>query len=210
MDAAALMRVTHILSSLFAAMALIAVLGTPVAAQPEGPNPRDVEEQRKAPQPPVTLGDLFERLKTAEDATEAKGIATLIGRRLARSGSATVDLLSDRAREAMTQDDVPLAVELMDRATLLEPNWAEGWNRRATLFFRLQDPASAVADLERALVAEPRHFEAWAGLGKVYLETDDKRRAFDAFRRAQALYPQWDVVKQAIDKLKPEVEGRDL
>lgn len=189
---------------------MIAALAAPVAAQPEAPGPRIGEAPQKPPHPPVTLDDLFERLKAAEDAAEAKGIAALIGRRLARSGSATVDLLSDRAREAMMQDDVPLAVELMDRATGLEPSWAEGWNRRATLFFRLSDPASAIADLERALVVEPRHFEAWAGLGKVYLEADDKRRAFDAFRRAQVLYPHWDVVKQAIDKLKPDVEGRDL
>lgn len=204
------MRVSRTVLPLVAATLVIAALGMPAAAQREIPDPQEDAEQRKAPLPPVTLDDLFERLKTAEDAAEAKGVAALIGRRLGRSGSATVDLLSDRARVAMMQDDVPLAVELMDRATILEPSWAEGWNRRATLFFRLQDPIRAVADLERALVSEPRHFEAWAGLGKVYLEADDKKRAFDAFRRAQALYPSWDVVKQAIDKLKPEVEGRDL
>ena len=85
---------------LSAAIVLVAAASAPVAAQLGAPAHRAGEE-RKAPQPPVTLEDLYERLKTAEDAAEAKGIAALIGRRLARSGSATVDLLSDRARQAM-------------------------------------------------------------------------------------------------------------
>ena len=171
------------------------------------PTPPDREQ---APHPPVTLDDLYARLKESDDPVAAKGIATLIERRLARSGSATVDLLTDRARVAMTSDDVPLAVELMDRVATLEPNWADGWSRRATLFWQLSDSPSAIADLERALVLEPRHFEAWAALGKLYLAADDKRRALDAFRRAEALYPQWEIVKKAIERLAPDVEGRDL
>lgn len=166
--------------------------------------------EQKAQQPPVTLDELYTRLKDADDVAEAKGIANLIERRLAHSGSATVDLLTERAGQAMAGGDVPLAVELLDRAMTIEPNWAEGWNRRATLFWRLDDSASAITDLERALVIEPRLFEAWAALGKLYLAADDKRRALDAFRRAQALYPKWEEVGKAIERLAPEVDGRDL
>lgn len=168
-----------------------------------------MEKERK-PHPPVSLDELYTRLKGAGDEAEAKAIATLIERRLGRSGSATADLLSDRARQAMSGNELPLAVELMDRAVALEPNWSEGWSRRATLFWRLSDTSNAIADLQRALVLEPRHFEAWAALGKLYLAQDDKGRALDAFRRAEALYPQWDVLKKAIERLTPEVDGRDL
>lgn len=168
------------------------------------------EAPRKPPHPPMSLDELYGRLKEADEPASAKAIAGMIERRLARSGSATVDLLSERARQAMAGDDVPLAVELMDRATTLEPGWAEGWNRRATLFFRLSDPQSAIADLQHALVLEPRHFEAWAALGKLYLAQDDKARALEAFRRAEAIYPQWDVLQKAIERLTPDVEGREL
>ena len=167
-------------------------------------------EKERKPHPPVSLDELYTRLKGAGDEAEAKAIATLIERRLGRSGSATADLLSDRARQAMSGNELPLAVELMDRAVALEPNWSEGWSRRATLLWRLSDTTSAIADLQRALVLEPRHFEAWAALGKLYLAQDDKGRALDAFRRAEALYPQWDVLKKAIERLRPEVDGRDL
>ncbi|MFG5121005.1 tetratricopeptide repeat protein [Methylorubrum sp. POS3] len=201
----------HPLPSLTLLLALI-LAGTSASAAPANPEQgrrEQPEKERKAP-PPVSLDDLYKRLKESDDEAESKAIATLIERRLGRSGSATADLLSDRARQAMAGNELALAVELMDRAVALEPDWAEGWSRRATLFWRLSDSASAIADLQRALVLEPRHFEAWAALGKLYLAADDKGRAMDAFRRAEALYPRWDVLKKAIDRLRPEVDGRDL
>jgi tetratricopeptide (TPR) repeat protein len=159
---------------------------------------------------PLTLDDLYGRLKAAGDDAEAKGISRLIEQRLGRSGSATADLLTERARQAMSSQDLPLAIELMDRATTLEPGWSEGWNRRATVFWMLSDPSAAIADLQRTLVLEPRHYEAWAALGRIYQTLDDKRRALEAFRRAAALYPRMDRLQQAIDRLSPDVDGRDL
>jgi tetratricopeptide (TPR) repeat protein len=189
---------------------VLAAGASPAHAAPDAGRPgRPAPEARAAPKPP-TLDDLFGRLRASEDPAEAKGIARLIERRLAGSGSATADLLTDRARQAVTAHDFPLAAELMDRVTALEPNWSEGWNRRATVFWLLSDKDDAIADLQRALVLEPRHFEAWAAMGRIYESLDDKARALAAFRRARALYPQMDKIGEAIDRLAPEVDGRDL
>jgi len=184
---------------------------SPAASAAPEPNRagRTAPEAKPAPKPP-SLDDLFARLRASEDPVEAKGIAKLIERRLAGSGSPTADLLTDRARQAVTAHDFPLAAELMDRVTALEPNWSEGWNRRATVFWLLTDKDDAIGDLKRALVLEPRHFEAWAALGRIYESQDDKARALSAFRRAKALYPQMDKIGEAIDRLAPEVDGRDL
>jgi len=173
---------------------------------PEGRKTESKAEKKQ----PLSLDELFTRLKAAADDSEAKGIARLIEQRFARSGSATADLLTERARQAMSGHDFPLAVELMDRATTLEPGWSEGWNRRATVFWMLSDPAAAIADLQRTLVLEPRHYEAWAALGRIYQATDDKRRALEAFRRAAAIYPRMDRLQSAIDRLAPDIDGRDL
>lgn len=160
--------------------------------------------------PPASLSELYDRLREAEDEAAARGVATLIERRLDRSGSATADLLTDRARQAMSAQDFALAAELMDRVTTIEPGWSEGWNRRATVFWLLTDRESAIADLQRALILEPRHFEAWAALGRIYLSMDDKMRAMSAYRRAIALYPRMPKLKDAMERLAPEVDGRDL
>lgn len=188
----------------------LAVLASAADAAPDAARSgRAAPEAKPAPKPP-SLDDLFARLRASEDPVEAKGIARLIERRMAGSGSPTVDLLTDRARQAVSSHDFALAAELMDRVTVLEPNWSEGWNRRATVFWLLTDRDDAIADLQRALVLEPRHFEAWAALGRIYESADDKTRALAAFRRARTLYPQMEKVKEAIDRLTPEVDGRDL
>ncbi|GBU18775.1 MULTISPECIES: tetratricopeptide repeat protein [Methylobacterium] len=171
------------------------------------PDPKTARPERP---PPPSLDELFARLQSASDDAEAQGAAKVIERRLARSGSATADLLNERALQAMSGRDFALAAELMDRATVLEPGWSEGWNRRALVFWQLSDKETAIADLKRALVLEPRHFEAWAALGRIYLSLDDKPRALEAFRRAQAIYPRMQSLRGAIEKLTPDVDGRDL
>ncbi|AWB20819.1 hypothetical protein DA075_07745 [Methylobacterium currus] len=191
------------MAGLLGAPAFVVSAIAPVVAAPK-------EAPKEAPRAPVTLDDLFARLKAAKDDAEARGVAQLIERRLDRSGSDTVDLLASRAAEAMQAKDYPLAIELLDRVTVLEPGWAEGWSRRATAFFLLEDQASALADLHKTLTLEPRHFEAWAALAHIYMASDDKSRALAAFRRAEAIYPRMGKVHEAIERLAPDVDGRDL
>lgn len=158
----------------------------------------------------VTLDDLFARLAAAKDAAEAKGVASLIERRFARSGSDTADLLMSRSGEALEGKDAALAVELLDRVTTLKPEWAEAWTRRAAAFYLLDDPVSALADIRQALTREPRHFGAWAALGHIAMGNDDKKRALDAYRRALAIHPFLEDVKKVVDRIAPDIDGRDL
>jgi len=195
------------MAGLLGAPAFVVSAITPVVAAPDAPRK---DASKEAPRAPVTLDDLYARLKAAKDDAEAKGVAQLIERRLDRSGSDTVDLLASRAAEAMQAKDYPLAVELLDRVTVLEPGWAEGWSRRATAFYLLEDQASALADLHKTLTLEPRHFEAWAALAHIYMASDDKARALAAFRRAEAIYPRMGKVHEAIERLAPDVDGREL
>ena len=193
------------LPALLLSLALLGA-GAPALAAGE----RQAPPRAQAPHPPVTLDDLFGRLRAAGDDREAAGIAGLIERRLGRSGSDTADLLSERAGEALKGKDYALAVELLDRVVALEPRWAEGWSRRATAFYLLDDHASAIADLHRAVTLEPRHFEAWQLLGRVYVANGDPPRALEAFRRSLAIHPRQDKVRETAGHLAPDIDGRDL
>ena len=164
----------------------------------------------KIKRPPATLDDLFGRLAAAKSESEANGVANLIERRWARSGSDTADLLMSRAADAFKAKDFPLAVELLDRVLTLRPEWAEAWHRRATAFFLLDDPVSAIADIQRVIAKEPRHFGAWAGLGHIYMSGGDKKRALEAYRKALALHPHMPKLRDMIDRLAPELDGRDI
>ena len=184
----------------------------PLSAQ-EPARPKDSKEQAQPPQAPPrasTLDELFERLGKAQTEREAEGISSLIERRFARSGSDTADLLLNRAAEAYGKKDFPLAIELIDRVLALQPNWAEAWYKRATVFYQLDDPVGAMADLHRAITIEPRHFNAWTGLGHILMASDDKARALEAYRRVLTINPQMSDVKTIVNRLSPEVDGQDL
>jgi tetratricopeptide (TPR) repeat protein len=180
----------------------------PPAARP-APDAKASEPKPASPRP-STLNDLFERLAAAKDEAEGKGIATLIERRWSRSGSDTADLLMSRAADAARSKDYPLAIEILDRLLVLEPNWAEAWHRRANVFYMMDDPVSAIADLRRAIALEPRHFEAWAGLGHIFMASEDKHSALEAYRRALKIHPQMENVRTRVERLAPQVDGQDL
>jgi tetratricopeptide (TPR) repeat protein len=198
------------------ALALAGSLGATAAfaQSPRPGSPPGLSAEPKAAEPntrrPSTLDDLFARLAAAGDEVEAKGIENLIERRFALSGSDTADLLMSRAVQAIQGKDAPLAIELLDRVTQLKPNWAEAWHRRAAAFYMLEGPADAMADLHRALTAEPRHYAAWAALGHVYMAAGDKSRALAAYRRALALHPFLADAKKVVERIAPEIDGRDL
>ena len=205
-------------SALAASVALSASVALAQGSRGGAPLPPSLE-QHLAPPPgvgkpetrrPSTLDDLFARLAAAGDETEAKGVAGLIERRLARSGSDTADLLMSRAVEALESKDAPLAIELLDRVTQLRPGWAEAWHRRAAAFYVLEDPVDALADLHKALIAEPRHFAAWAALGHIRMASGDKRRALEAYRKALDLHPFLADAKKVVERIGPEIDGRDL
>jgi tetratricopeptide (TPR) repeat protein len=158
----------------------------------------------------IQLDRLFERLAAAEDEEEANGIAQLIERRWGRSGSDTADLLMSRALAAASDKDPALAIEILDRVIVLEPKWAEAWNKRATLFFMMGDYERAIFDVHQTLALEPRHFGAWAGLGFILQSTDDNKHALEAFRRALAIHPFVGNVRSLIERLAPDVDGREL
>ncbi|WP_082767515.1 tetratricopeptide repeat protein [Bosea sp. PAMC 26642] len=204
------------------ALAIAATIAAAPATAQESPPPRpgivapsdkDDNPQVAPPAPSrtpaATLDRLFERLAAAKDAEEAKGIANLIQRRWARSGSDTADLLMTRAQTAMRGKQLELAIELLDRVVSLEPDWAEGWNQRANALFIAGDPIRSMIDIGEALKREPRHFGAMMGLGTILRQQGDDRSAMVAYRRALEVYPQMEAIRSAVDSLKADVDGRD-
>jgi tetratricopeptide (TPR) repeat protein len=175
-----------------------------------GPAAPPADPSSARPRGPASLDDLFERLSHASDASEAKGIAATIERRWLRSGSDTADLLLSRAMEAVQADDQPLAIELLDRVIVLQPDWAEAWNKRATVFFMMGDYTRSMADLREVLAREPRHYAALAGMGTIFSATGDDKHAYEAYKKALAVNPFMDEVKSVVDKLAPDIEGRDI
>ncbi|NEV80223.1 tetratricopeptide repeat protein, partial [Rhodopseudomonas sp. BR0C11] len=118
--------------------------------------------------------------------------------------------LMARSKVAMDAKQFDVALKLLDAVVKLRPDYVEGWNRRATIYYLQNDYMHSLEDIEQVLAREPRHFGALAGLGMIMQELGDDKRALDAFRRALALNPHLDKVPDLVKTLSEKVEGRDI
>ena len=124
--------------------------------------------------------------------------------------SDTAALLMMRAKAAMDAQQVDVALKLLDAVVKLRPDYIEGWNRRATIYYLRNDYTRSLEDIQQVLIREPRHFGALAGLGMIMQEIGDEKRALDAFRKALAVNPHLEKVPDLVKSLTEKVEGRDI
>ena len=133
-----------------------------------------------------------------------------IVREWSRSGSPAMDLLLKRGEEAMNAGDLKAAIEHLTALTDQAPDFAEGWNARATAYFQAGYFGPSLLDIEHTLSLNPHHFGALAGLGMIFQATgrpDQARRAYEA---SLAIHPHQDGIRHALEELEQEGSGTEL
>ncbi|WGV17730.1 tetratricopeptide repeat protein [Fuscovulum ytuae] len=155
------------------------------------------------------LDSLFEELKDA-DARAASRIEREIWNEWSKSGSPAMDLLLQRGRDAMAAGETAAAIEhftaLIDHA----PEFAEGWNARATAYFVAGEFGPSVNDIARTLTLNPRHFGALSGLGMIFEQLEQPEKALEAYEAALAIHPRLQGLIEAVERLEAETAGTDL
>ncbi|MEO0682146.1 MAG: tetratricopeptide repeat protein [Pseudomonadota bacterium] len=181
----------------------------PAADSPGGESAEELERESRLPEErEARLDALFDRLAAAEDGPHER-VEQEILRVWAQSGSATADLLLQRGRDALGQEDAVRAIAHAGAALDHFPDFAEAWNLRATAFFTLGRYGQALADIEQVLAREPRHFGALSGLGIILEQVGREQDALAAYREAARWNPHMQRVNDAVDRLAPKVDGRD-
>lgn len=160
--------------------------------------------------PAKLLEELYARLATAPDEATGAEIASAIEQLWQHSGSPTADLLTARAAAAMEANKRDLAMQLLNAAVELQPDYAEAWNRRAYLFYLAEDYKRSLGDLRRVLALEPHHFKALEGLANILQHLGEKKAALEAYDALLRVHPQVQGGKKARDDLKVEVEGQGI
>ena len=154
--------------------------------------------------------EMFEKLRNAPSDSEAHDVALDIWASWMESGSATVDVIMERAVDAQTAGDIETARALYDRAILIKPDYSEAWNRRASIFLTEENYPEALRDLNEVLRLEPRHFGAWAGLGMMFEGMEAPHQALEAYREALVIYPRMQQALAAQKRLSKLTEGQGL
>ena len=173
-----------------------------LAAALAGPAMADQKDER--------LDSLFDALQAAGSPQEAQRAEQAIWGLWLESSSPTVDLLMKRGVQAMNEGQAEPALALFNAIVELAPDYAEGWNKRATLLYLMGRLEASVADCERTLKLEPRHFGALSGLGMIYVQLEDEEKAVAAYKRALAVNPQLLQVRVEVERLNKKIRGNRI
>jgi len=152
------------------------------------------------------LDSLFQQLQSGDQAVWMDA-QTRIERIWSHSGSEAMDLLLARGRRAIQAGDYAKAVEHLTALVERAPDFAEGWNARATAFFMMGEYGLAAHDIHQTLRLNSRNYGAMAGLGMIFEELDQPKKALAAFRAALAVHPHRPDLLQAVKRLKSMTEG---
>lgn len=183
-------------------LAPLLLIAGPVLAQDDGA--KDVAQEPKA-----QLDALFATLADANADNPAQ-----VQRRIAAiwssSDSDSMDFLLSRGQAALAAEEYDKAVAHLSALIALAPTFAEAWNARATAHFLQDEFWLSVADIQQVLALEPRHFGALTGLGVILERIGDEVGALRAQREALRVNPHLDDAREAVERLAPGVDGRDI
>jgi tetratricopeptide (TPR) repeat protein len=156
------------------------------------------------------LDEQFARLKTVTDEQDGEAAVAEIWRLWQRSGTPDLDELMAQAAMLLDLGMHPLALPLLNDIVERAPDWAEGWNKRATALYLAGEHDLSLADIDRVLVLEPRHFGALAGMGLIRMARGEYRGALAAYRKALAVNPFLKERLQLIPALEKKVGDKPI
>jgi len=158
-----------------------------------------------AHQADALLETLFERLHETPDPLEAIEVEQRIWEIWLVSGEVEIDRRMRRSLRAMNARRYDVARAALDEAIRAAPDYAEGWNKRATLFYLMGDFDSSVEDIDRVLALEPRHFGALSGLALIRERQGRPFEALEALEKVMRIHPHLPHLQQRIDRLTEQL-----
>jgi tetratricopeptide (TPR) repeat protein len=118
------------------------------------------------------------------------------------SGDPEIDVLFQLGLEQMSRGDANAAIRTFTTIIQKKPDFAEGWNKRATLYFLIGEYDKSLTDCAEVVKRNPQHWGVLAGYGQIYLALDKPELALEYFQRALAVNPNLRSVAAAVEELK--------
>jgi tetratricopeptide (TPR) repeat protein len=193
----------RILCAFLAAFLLSGAVAVPALADdPVNPPVAATKEAR--------LNQLFNDLKRERNEKAAERIAGRIWGEWFQSGSASIDLMMQWSQKAIDNQKYDVALDYLDQVVTLQPNYAEVWNRRATVHFMMKNFGKSMSDIDHTLQLEPRHFGALSGLAQIMALTGHKQSALEAWQKVLAIYPIMRSAQDQVATLSEELAGEGI
>lgn len=155
------------------------------------------------------LAELLHQLESATP-VEAVKIERELKLEWSKSGSAAMNLLLKRGQDALERGEYKLAVEHFSALIDHAPDFAEGYHQRARAWHQLDRLGLALDDVKTTLRLNPNHFEAVFGFAVLLEQLGYQDLAYRAYALVQAIHPHYDEAADAIKRLEPLVQGREI
>lgn len=170
-----------------------------------GLNPSGAIADQNDPQ----LESLFESLQQAQSNAETVSVQNQIWQIWLTAPDQTSADLLHQITYAMSTGQHQLALRLSNQLVDSTPDFAEAWNKRATIQYLLGNHSLSVSDIKETLLLEPRHFGALSGLGLIFMSSGHYEAALDAFDRVLEISPSSDNARGSIARAKSLI-GDDI
>ena len=156
------------------------------------------------------LAELFTALAEVSDPAQALPIEGVIWGIWLDGGDPALNEIMARGVKAMSANRLRDAADRFTELILAAPEFAEAWNKRATVYYLMDRYEDSVRDIERTLALEPRHFGAISGMGLIFLERGDEEGALDAFEKVLEIHPRARGARFHVERLRERLEGRRI
>jgi tetratricopeptide (TPR) repeat protein len=153
------------------------------------------------------LDALFERLQETSDPVDAATIQQRIWQIWIESDDATSSQLMRRGMAAMASGDPESALDAFDELVTLAPDFAEAWNKRATVYYLMGRFDESVTDIQQTLELEPRHFGALSGLALINDAVDNPEAAIRSLTAAMEINPHLQGSQDRLRSLRSKMKG---
>jgi tetratricopeptide (TPR) repeat protein len=156
-----------------------------------------------------TLDQLYAELADPDNPDWQRVQADIL-REWSRSGSPSMDLLLKRGRDAINAGDLETAIEHLTALVDHAPDFAEGWNARATAYYLVGEFGPSISDIQHVLALNPHHFGALSGYGKILEALGKDDLAKRVYTASLAIHPHQEAIKQALEQLNLKNTGTEL
>ncbi|PPR46650.1 MAG: hypothetical protein CFH19_01068 [Alphaproteobacteria bacterium MarineAlpha5_Bin9] len=135
------------------------------------------------------LNDLFQELKKSSNEQQINEITGKIWDIWLETNDVQIEKYFTQGLKYLNSNNYQLAIISFTKVININPNFAEAWNKRATVYYILGDFDSSVSDIEKTLKLEPRHFGALDGLALIFLSIQDYQNAYKIYDRILKIFP---------------------
>ena len=156
----------------------------------------------------IILNKLFDQLISANNSNNAEQLEKKIW--TVWSEHPSNNKLTEKLEfgtELMQFGDYNFALKVFDNIIVTDPQWSEAWNKRATVYFLMNELTNSLDDIDKVLSIEPRHFGALSGQARIYIKLQKYEKAIKSIERALEFYPSFrsrDLIPEIERLIKAE------